>query len=238
MWIDVVSIPGLIWGMSFAGARNRLLAGAPAGLLAGETLAASVWSVGVHAIGLATMYVSLCHAWFFVGYHSDKRLSDWAERGNNFETEFVWLWTAYILIDLAVVCSFGGRHREAWWRNAPLVGVVALLGAWLGWLLVLGQATEAGCIFKVNCERSVYERISDHWINKFLFPYDHVGGVWDGVVPSTEFPLAWKMVMVAGMAATSWVHGLGVRYLHERRKVVAAGDLGRAQVFGHIYSTR
>ena len=212
LYLDVITTPAMLFGLVYAAPAKRLADRPPEGsLLGGQIVLSSIWAVVVCLAFLGIADGIMVHQSWFVPFRAEPgvRLEEWQKRGNNYEAALIFLWSAWVYVDVPLLFSTGGRHRAPIWTNWRLMlGSSGLLATAIGVLFV--PSGEFGCYFKVACSAADSAAASGAFVNNFLFPYEQVGGVWHNQdIDSTEYPVIFKVGLLLLWLAMSLVLHLG-----------------------------
>jgi hypothetical protein len=209
----------MLYALVYALPAAKLASKPPEGsLLGGQVVTSSIWSVFVCIAFLALVDLIMVHQDWFVPFTADAGvgLEEWQKRGNNFEAALLFLWSAWVYIDIPLAYAAGGLHRSPIYTNWRLILIAASL--WTTTLVILfSHAGEFGCYFKVACNAGESALASNSFINYFLFPYEQVGGTWyNSQIDSTEFPLSFKLGVFFLFLTMSIIHHTGQFFIRCR----------------------
>ena len=148
---------------------------------------------------------------WFVPFQADAQigLEEWQKRGNNFEAALIFIWCAWVYIDVPLTFSTGGPHRAPVYTNWRLIVASATLFA-TTIAIIFVRSGEFGCYFKVACSAYDSAQASSAFVNNFLFPYEQVGGIWwNSQIDSTEYPTSFKIGLFFILLSMSIIHHVG-----------------------------
>lgn len=216
LYLDLLTTPLMLYGLVQALPASKLASEAPEGsLIGGQLICSSIWSVLVCISFLALADLVMVDQSWFVPFVADAGvgLEEWQKRGNNFEAALIFVWSAWVYIDIPLTYSTGGVHRAPVYTNWRLMLVTA--GLFATTLAVLfTPAGEFGCYFKVSCNAEESSKATGSFINSFLFPYERVGGTWyNSDIESTEFPTSFKVVLFFILVSMSIAHHAGHHFI-------------------------
>jgi predicted P-type ATPase len=212
LYLDLITTPLMLVGVCSSLAGKKLAAESPEGsLLGGQLVISCIWSIVICIAFLGLADLVMVNQDWFVPFKADPNigLEEWQKRGNNFEAALIFIWCAWVYIDVPLAFSRGGLHRAPIYTNWRLMlAAAALFATTLAILFV--QSSEFGCYFKVACGVHDSLETSKAFINNFLFPYEKVGGTWWNVdIESTEFPVSFKIGLFFILLSMSIVHHVG-----------------------------
>jgi cation-transporting ATPase 13A3/4/5 len=219
LYLDLITTPLMLYALVHARPAKRLADKPPEGSLFGRKLVLScMWSIFVCIAFLLLADLIMVNQDWFVPFQAQAGvgLEQWQKRGNNFEAALVFIWSAWVYIDIPLTYSTGGIHRAPIYKNIRLViTTVALLSVTLAVMFV--NSGEFGCYFKVACSASDSAAAIDAFVNNFLFPYEKVGGTWwNSQIDSTEYPLSFKIGLFFILLSMSVVHHSGHWFINTR----------------------
>ena len=213
LYLDMLTTPLVLFAICNAVPSKKLAERSPEGSLLGpEMITAAVWTILVNITFLAIAELVLVNQSWFVPFTTDVPLHEWQKRGNTFEGGLIFIWSAWVYVDTGLVYSYGSLHRRAVWTNWKLMATVALLFSIT--LTILFSSSETfTCAFKVNCSDVDQLAATDSFINNFLFYYEKIGGEWYGVVPTTEYPMSFKIGLFFILLSMSVIHHVGYKVI-------------------------
>ena len=215
MHVDMVGIPVVLWALCFARPKNTLSKIIPDSRLhSAEVVIMIFWVCGFHFLFILLMWYLMCLQSWYVPFESSASLADWADRGNNYEEALVFIWLSWSFVSSALCFGLGGAHREGFWKNMRFMLIGSILLIFVIFLL-FSYSCRFSCAYKINCQKHIWEGLTDSWINYLLFPYDRIGGEWEGVITNTEFPLYWKFVVFVLLLLMTVVSMFGAKYLQK-----------------------
>ena len=219
LYLDLITTPLMLYALVHARPAKRLADKPPEGSLFGSKLVLScMWSVFVCIMFLLLADLVMVNQDWFVPFQAGAGvgLEEWQKRGNNFEAALIFIWSAWVYIDIPLTYSTGGIHRAPMYTNFRLVlATMALLSVTLAVMFV--HSGEFGCYFKVACSASDSAAAIDAFVNNFLFPYEKVGGTWwNSQIDSTEYPLSFKLGLFFILLSMSVVHHAGYMFINSK----------------------
>jgi hypothetical protein len=120
IWVDMVTIPLMLWALCYAEEGKRLSARQIQKIQASSIY---LWSVFILSGTLVGLWYGMKHfTKWYVEFESDADISDWDARGSNFESELVYVWLAWSLVDLGVCYRYGSFLRN--WRLSAVAAVL------------------------------------------------------------------------------------------------------------------
>ena len=211
LFIDCLLVPLMMYAICSALPAAKLAPSPPEGSLLGpEMILGTIWSIISVVVFFAIAEAVMDHSDWFVPFVTDAPLSAWRQRTDSFESALIVIVRMWTYIDLALVYSYGSVHRQALFKNWRLVSLAVFFFAVIGWLL-FGPVGFAQAAFIVQVNKEVALSSVDTFLNYFLFYYERVGGVWSGITDSIEFPMNFRIGLIAILASMSLVHHLGYK---------------------------
>jgi hypothetical protein len=166
--------------------------------------------VGITFLAIAD--IIMVNSSWYVPFTTTEPLYNWQARGNNYESGLVFIWSAWIYVDVGLVYSYGSLHRRAVWTNWRLMLVACCLVTIVLAVLFSSPGTFT-CAFKTNCTAGDQLAANDSFINNLLFYYEKIGGKWYGNVDAIIFPTSFKIGYFFILLSMSAVHHTGYKLI-------------------------
>ena len=224
LYLDLITTPLMLYALVHSLPAKKLANTSPEGsLLGGQIVMTSIWSIFVSLAFLALADAIMVTRDWFVPFNAglDVGLEEWQKRGNNYEAALIFIWSAWVYVDIPLAYSVGGAHRAPMYTNWRLVlATMFLMGSTLA--VMFTGVGDFGCYFKVACSAAASAKASNAWVNHFLFPYEQVGGTWYNMdIDSTEYPVSFKVGLFFILLSMSVVHHVGHFFItHKLAKYV------------------
>jgi predicted P-type ATPase len=229
LYLDLLTTPLMLYAIVHALPSKKLVGKAPEGsLLGGQLIVSCIWSIFVCITFLILADVIMVSQEWYVPFKAADGvgLEEWQKRGNNFEAALVFIWCAWVYVDVPLTYATGGMHRRPFYTNWRLLLTCCFLfGTTIAVLFV--HAGEFGCWFKVACTERESLAASESFVNYFLFPYEKVGGTWwNSDIQSTEYPIGFKVGLFFLLLTMSILHHAGHHLIHTKLVTILHDRLG------------
>jgi magnesium-transporting ATPase (P-type) len=211
LFIDCLILPIMLYGICSALPASKLANTPPEGSLLGpEMVLGAAWTMISIGVFLAIAEAVMTNADWFIPFSSSAPLSAWRERTESFESALIVVFRVWAYLDIALVYSYGSLHRQNILKNWRLVIMAMIFVGILMWTLFGPMGViQAGLIVQVNKDVAIAS--GDTFLNNFLFYYEKIGGVWYSSVDSIEYPMGFRLSLVAVLISMSIVHHIGYR---------------------------
>jgi cation-transporting ATPase 13A3/4/5 len=229
LYLDLITTPLMLYSLVHALPSKKLADKAPEGsLFGGQLVLSCMWSIFICIAFLVVADLVMVNQAWFVPFKAEAGigLEEWQKRGNNFEAALIFIWSAWVYVDVPLAFSSGGIHRAPIYMNWRLIlSSAALLAVTLAVLFV--PSGEFGCYFKVACDSVKSAEASNAFVNFFLFPYEKVGGTWwNSRTASTEYPTSFKVGLFFILLSMTIAHHVGHYIINVRLTKYIRDHLG------------
>ena len=229
LYLDLFTTPLMLYGLVHSLPAKKLAERPPEGsLLGGQLVLSAIWSVFIFIAFLSLADAIMVNQDWFVPFVADPSvgLEEWQKRGNTFESALIFIWSAWVYIDVPLTYSTGGIHRAPIYTNwRVLLIACSLLAVVLSVMFV--NASQFGCYFKVACSASESAAASGAFINNFLFPYEKVGGKWyNSQIDSTVYPIGFKLLLFFLFSVMCILHHVGHYFIASKLSKFVSETLG------------